>query len=109
MLKELEKIVEYVHFHLLMKEKKKKMLMRLFSVFAAHPQPCSAHVQRLAPTSTVRCVSVYVSSSTCVFRREFARPCLFAIVPFVSSFVMSGHVAEPVVLFLEASCVQIWR
>ena len=62
------------------------------SVFALHPQPCSAHVQQLASTSTVRCMSVYVSSfislsSILSLASAFQNP-------FCSSFhIMSGLVA----------------
>ena len=73
-------------------DEKKKMLMRLSSVFATHPQPCSAHVQRLASTSTVRCVSVYLSPSIFLFRHEFARPHLFAIVPLLHFVFFSRYV-----------------
>jgi len=60
--------------------------MKLSSTFAAHPQPRNAHVQRLAPASMVRCMSLYVGSSAFLFRCQFARPGLFAIVPFVLFF-----------------------
>ena len=113
MLKELEKIVECVRFHFLLMHERPLVLMEISAVFSPHPQPRSAHVQRLAPTSTVRCMSVYVSLSTLfptlsspvrldlVFSRSFLH--------FFSFIVLSGLVAEPVGLFLEASYVRTWR
>jgi len=59
----------------------RSVLMRLSSTFAAHPQPRSAHVQRLAP-SMVPYMSLYVNSSAFLFHREFPQPRLFALIPF---------------------------
>ena len=53
----------------------KRMLMRLL------PSPCThSLVVSMFSDLHPHCVSVYLSSSAFLFRREFARPCLFAIV-----------------------------